>query len=90
MREAFLLEVKRQVDYWSKTAAGKKDALEGLASGILSLLDFGNGTQLPAFLVMPATGDGEKLLMMERGENYYPDHCDIAGSLKTDYIKLKR
>lgn len=81
--------MKRQVDYWSRTATSKKDALEGLVLGIMELLDKGN-PHIPNFLVMPAPTDTDKLLLMERGMDWFPEDCDIGGSLKESYSKLKR
>lgn len=88
-RGAFLGQVKEFVDYWNKRASGKKEALDGLASSILGLIDTGS-IELPGFLLMPATTDEERLMLLERGKNWMPEHCDIAGSLKEDYIKMKK
>lgn len=88
-RRAFLIQVRDSVDYWTKRASGKREALDGLASTILSLIDTGS-LDLPAFLLMPASTEDERLMQMERGQNWFPENCDIAGSLKEDYIKLRK
>lgn len=88
-RKAFLNHIKDFVEYWNRRAGGKKEALEGLASSVLGLIDSGS-MELPAFLLMPASSDEERLIQLGRGNNWFPENCDIAGSLKDDYMKMKR
>lgn len=88
-RKIFITNVKDQVDYWTKRASGKREALEGLAATILGLIDRGS-SDLPGFLLMPVSTEDERKLQIERNQNWMPENCDIAGSLKDDYIKLKR
>lgn len=85
------------IDYWdSFEDYSSKEKLDGLAFSILSMLD-SPSTDLPHFIVAPATDKEWKKSLIKDGKNYYPDNekilrkvrGDISGTLHEYYAAWK-
>ena len=91
VRNAFLEQVRAMVRYWASNSVDDKSVerrLDGLAFSILVILD--GGSALPGFTVTPNPHESDKSFHIAEGENWWPDDCDIAGSLhERFYIKDK-
>ena len=86
VREEFLDEVRQVIDYWSNSTLDIKKACEGIAFGILVILD-GENASMPSFIVAPDPDAGDREYFSTQNRKYYPDNtdtnvkCDIAGDL---------
>ncbi len=89
-REQFLETVRSCVDYWENESykPDVRDKLEGLAFSILVILD-GGAYGLPQFQVIPDPHPTDKASRKVKGENWWPNNCDIAGSLHESFFKRK-
>jgi len=71
-RRLFLDSIREKANYWdSIPLISKKDALDGLAFGILVLID--GLTNSPAFDLVVRTHEDDKQNAIECGDNYYED-----------------
>lgn len=88
VREKFLAHVREMVLYWEREdrKPDVHDKLSGLAFSILSALDGCSG-DIPGFQVIPSAHPDDRKYHEERGENWYPDDCDIAGGLHEHFYK---
>lgn len=95
VRQKFLELVWNCIDCWyhlpGKTCL---DRMEGLAFGMLVILD--GGTSLPGFIVAPSPHPEDKEYLKDQGENWFPENheslinCDIAGGLHEVFHKFKK
>jgi len=95
VRQKFLELVWSYINYWyhlpDKTCL---DRMEGLAFGMLVILD--GGTPLSGFIVAPSPHAEDKQYLKDQGENWFPENhestinCDIAGSLHELFHKFKK
>ena len=72
MRAAFLGTLLSEVAYWSRGSGLPPDALWGLASSFLSMLD-GTSPALPAFELVAAPHPEERAHCQAEGENWWPE-----------------
>lgn len=82
IRQKFLEHVAMLTHYWfAETRATRvEDKLTGLAFSLMAMLD-GSSTDIPGFKVIPDPHPDDEAYQRKRGENWYPDDVDIAGSL---------
>lgn len=85
-RELFLEHVRDLVNYWDAQKVGRKEAIEGVAFSIMTVLD-GNAIALPGFRVSPICPEDDVEFFKENGENYYDESVDIAGCLHEHFYK---
>lgn len=73
VREKFLKTVASYVKYWENEsrAVTTREKLEGLAFGILVILD-GGCPNVPGFLVVPDPHEEDKDYLIGEGEDYFP------------------
>lgn len=95
VREMFLERIWDYIYYWDKIEKETcREKLEGLAFGILVILD--GGTRLPGFIVAPCPHPDDKEYSEDIGENWFPQNqkpnvaCDIAGSLHELFHNIGR
>jgi len=84
VRARFLDHMWGLVKYWDELPSRTPtERLEGLMHSTLSLLDEGtDGTDgICAFKVIPHPYENDREFHRSRGENWYTDDVDIAGSL---------
>ena len=92
-RKKFLEAAKNIIAYWaghndSNVPANSttKERLEGCVFSLLVMLDGGN-MSMPGFKVIPTPHPNDKAFHKSRGENWWPDDVDIAGSLHEELHK---
>jgi hypothetical protein len=102
VREKFLQYIHSLCHYWRTVENPTSDRFDGLAFSILAMLD-GSSIELPAFAVVPAPHQDDKLYHIEEGSNWFPEFrpwlsrrpgnqepvCDIAGNLHEQFLKRK-
>lgn len=92
IRNLFLDQVWDCVGYWHNLhGKSKREALEGLAASILTMLD-GGVPDLPAFHVLPIASPADQRDARAHGENWFPilhieSDNDIAGELHSVFFK---
>ena len=82
-RKLFLDQVRRYVDYWEKESRAPlvREKLEGLAFGILVILDGGSGG-LPSFAVIPTPHESDKAYCESIGANWFrPAPAELTGDI---------
>jgi len=67
--EEFIDKISSTVDYWSRQPGNKRDAAEGVAFSIMSLLD--GCTELPAFDLYPSPCPEDKEDNISEGMDWY-------------------
>ena len=89
MRSIFLEHIKGLVEYWENESRKltSLEKLKGLAFSVLVTLDGGDGC-LPAFKVEPDDHSTDKEYHQKRGEKFWPEGYDLAGSLHTDFYEV--
>lgn len=85
-RELFLEHVRDLVDYWNAQKVDRKEAIEGIAFSILTVLD-GSTIALPGFRVSPICPEEDVKYYKKSGKNYYDESIDIAGCLHEHFYK---
>lgn len=86
VREMVQAHIRGLVTYWASEGGSnvsvhetRRARLEGLAFSIMVMLD--GGSALPGFSVMPNPSPDDQAFNKSRGEHWFPDDIDIAGSL---------
>jgi len=75
VREEFLSHIRNLATYWNHVQDDKKEALDGLAFSILSMLD-GSG-ELPAFTISLDPHEDDKQYHIDNNENWYEPNMII-------------
>jgi len=90
VRDMIINKVWNLIDYWSTNPMEytKRQALEGLAHSLLTMLDGGN-VDLPAFLVTPLPSGEDKEYFISQGENWFPQNMPDLGMLHEYLYKGK-
>lgn len=89
VRALFLQHATSMVEYWDKQNMGSREKLEGLTHSLFVALD-GGSSGLPGFTVTPSPHPTDKEYFQEKGENWFPDSGDIAGSLHEEWGRVRR
>ena len=89
IREIYLRAVWERVRYWDDDRFSRKDALEGVAFSILSMMD-GCSLDVPPYKVSPIIDIDDINFDLEHGNNIYPmKEIDIGGGLHEMFYKYK-
>jgi len=93
IREQFLADIWRKVDYWEQLPnKTKRERLSGLVHSVLAALD-GCALSVPGFLLIPNPHPSDKEFHEARGENWYPSPSlenDIGGDLHGLWYKVRK
>jgi hypothetical protein len=87
VKEMFLEKARSIAKYWAEQP--NQSPLERTEGAIFSLpviLD-GEDVDLPGFQVFPNVGEEDKEYRISNGENWFPEDCDIGGSLHEHFYK---
>ncbi len=96
VRQQYLELVWSYIDYWhnlpDKTC---REKMEGLAFGMLVILDGGTELELPGFIVAPSPHPDDKEYLENQGKNWFPENdessvnCDISRGLHELFYGIK-
>ncbi|KKL56959.1 hypothetical protein LCGC14_2240200 [marine sediment metagenome] len=96
VRNEYLKLVWSYIDYWHDLPDQTcREKLEGLAFGMLVILDGGN-PDLPGFIVAPDPHPDDKEFCERQGQNWFPSNhnatvkCDIAGGLHELFHRVRK
>ncbi len=94
-REMLLKKIWQYIRYWEKEerAPTVREKLEGLAFGILVILD-GGTPDIPGFAIIPKPHEDDKEYLKDEGQNWWPpfeqeNKNDIGGALHEDFKRYK-
>jgi hypothetical protein len=90
VRTMFLNTCWSYIDFWDQesTATTCRKKLEGVVFSILAMIDGSNGN-FPGMVMTPNPHPDDKSYKRDRGENWFPDKGDIAGSLHEHFYKVR-
>jgi hypothetical protein len=89
IREKFFKQIKLILSEWrSYPNKTELERINGIIFSIMAMLD-GSSIDIPAFKVIPMPHEDDKEYHVKKGENYYPDDVDIAGSLHDEWFRVR-